>query len=297
MPNAANHAMNTSAILVLSTLVATCTAVGVGFLLRPPEALANPTPAADVQKELADLRTLCQGLQRQLETIAQAPAPAVSTSGTSDRTAAPVLNPEQVAAAVEAYLQKRGGAGAAEAAVAATASFDLQTEFGKLQGTNFFEDPTLWKRLLAAGKMDEAIKQFEALAKANPNDTKAQMELANAYLAYVNMDPTKYQYSIDADKVFDNVLQLDEKHWEARFTKAMSYTFWPDFLGKKKDAIAHFETLVNQQESMPVQEHEAQTYLFLGNLLETRDPAKAKEMWARGARRHPDNQELVNKAK
>ena len=37
----------------------------------------------------------------------------------------------------------------------------------------------------------------------------------------------------------------------------MSYTFWPDFLGKKKEAIAHLQTLIDQQEvgARPEQKH------------------------------------------
>jgi tetratricopeptide (TPR) repeat protein len=121
------------------------------------------------------------------------------------------------------------------------------------------------------------------------------MDLANAYLAYVQLDNSKYEYSIKADGVFDQVLALDENHWEARFTKAMSYTFWPEFLGKKTEAIAHFEHLVNQQDAMPVAEHEAQTYLILGNLLEQREPERAREIWERGLRRHPGSTELAQK--
>lgn len=289
--------MNSTTILVLSTLLATSTAVAV-TVLRSPEAPVAPTGIAELQREVADLRSANQKLQQRLEAIASTPASAAaSLPSAGERASVASVSPEQVAAAVESYLQRRAGPGAVDAAAKPAAAFDLATEFSKLQGTNFFEDSALWKRLMAAGKMDEAIKQFEELAKAHPTDTKAQMDLANAYLAYLNMDQTKWQLSMKADAVFDKVLDLDEKHWEARFTKAVSYTFWPDFLGKKKEAISHFETLVAQQEAMPAQAHEAETYLYLGNLLEARDPAKAKEVWSKGARRHPDNQELAKKAK
>jgi hypothetical protein len=30
-------------------------------------------------------------------------------------------------------------------------------------------------------------------------------------------------------------------------------------------------------------------------LLEARDPARAKEIWSKGARRHPDDQDLLKK--
>ncbi|HEU4417470.1 MAG TPA: hypothetical protein VFT55_00950, partial [Planctomycetota bacterium] len=176
-------------------------------------------------------------------------------------------------------------------------TFDLEKDFKELIGTNYWENPELWKKALAAGAMDDIVKKLEELAKANPTDIPTQMKLANAYMAYVSMDQTKWQNSIKADQVFDKVLELDNTHWEARYTKAMSYTFWPKFLGKEKEAISNFETLVTQQEKMPVEAHHAQTYLILGNLLEERDPARAKELWKRGARRHPDNQDLAKKAR
>jgi len=251
---------------------------------------------ADLQRSLDELRSDHKLLREKFDSLAKAPQ-AVAASGGVERTAAPALSNEQVAAAVEAYLHKRDP-GSAQAAVAGAeaAAFDLDGEFGKLQGSSFWTDSATWKRLFAAGKMDEAVKKFEDLAKANPRDTKAQMDLANAYLSYLQMDQSKWQLSMKADQQFDKVLDIDERHWEARFSKAVSYTFWPDFLGKKKDAITHFETLVAQQESMPPKPQEAQTYLYLGNLLEARDPAKAKEVWAKGARRHPDNAELAKKA-
>ena len=77
--------------------------------------------------------------------------------------------------------------------------------------------------------MDEVIAEIEALAKANPNDPQAQMNLAHAYMAYLQMDSSKWDMSMKADKQYDKVLDLDENHWEARFTKAVSYTFWPPF--------------------------------------------------------------------
>jgi tetratricopeptide (TPR) repeat protein len=289
------HSMQSPAVILLSVLFATSAAVGVSFVLKNQE--ASPSGgAAEVTAALEELRTQQRLMQQQLATLQSAPAAALAAPAGVERSAATV-SPDQLAAAVEAYLQKRGGAVAGEAAVKSGAvSFDLATEFDQLVGNNYWESTEAWKKAFAAGKMDEVLAQFEALAKQSPNDTKVQMDLANAYLAYLQMDQSKWQLSMKADSVFDKVLAQDEGHWEARFTKAMSYTFWPDFLGKKKDAIGHFETLVRQQESMPVQASHAQTYLYLGNLLEARDPAKAREMWQKGARRHPDNAELAKKA-
>lgn len=289
--------MSQAPVVVLSVLLAAAAATGVSFALRPAaDAGPNPTEA-ELLREIADLKKQAGELQKKCDALANAPAPATAAPAV-ERTAA-TLPPEAVAAAVEAYLSKRPGAAAEHPAAGAGAdpSFDVDRAFADLAGTNFWENSAAWKKAFAAGRMDDMIAKFEAAAKANPTDPKVQMQLANAYLAYLQMDQSKWQLSMKADKVFDNVLEQDPNHWEARFTKAVSYTFWPDFLGKKPDAIRNFQTLVDQQETMPVEPHQASTYLYLGNLLERSDPAKAKEIWARGLRRHPDNQELAKKVR
>lgn len=292
--------MQPAVIVLFSALVSAGAAVGVSFALRPAEAPSLQPSVADLQQSLAKVSEQQQALQQRLDALAKVPAVGSAPVDASLRTAA-VSSDEQVAAAVEAYLLRRAKAGAAGVAAAPGAAdgkptFDMETDFAALLGNNYWENTEAWKKAFAAGRMDEVIAQFEALAKAAPNDTKVQMDLANAYLAHLQMDQSKWQLSMKADKVFDKVLALDDKHWEARFTKAMSYTFYPDFLGKKPEALSHFETLVQQQESMPVEASQAQTYLYLGNLLEARDPAKAKEVWQKGARRHPDNADLQKRA-
>lgn len=291
--------MNSPSVILASIALSSVAAVTVAFYAVRPSSEISPVNAAafaELQSAVAELTKANTALQGRLEAMAKTAAPAVMLE--NDRTAVPAVSNEQVAAAVEAYLKRRGsGEGAADAANgAAAATFDLEKDFKDLIGTSFWENPALWKKAFAAGAMDEVVKKLEELAKANPTDIPAQMNLANAYMAYLQLDQTKWQMSMKADQVFDNVLALDDTHWEARFTKAMSYTFWPKFLGKEKEAISHFETLVTQQEKLPVEAHHAQTYLILGNLLEGSDPARAKELWRKGARRHPDNQELAKKA-
>lgn len=284
--------MQPAVIVLFSALVSAGAAAGVSFALRPAEAPSLQPAVAELQQSLAKLTEQQQSLQLRLDTLAKAPAVGSAPVDASLRSAA-APSDAQVAAAVEAYLQRRGAAaGAPDAAAGGKAGFDLEADFAGLVGKGYWDNTEAWKRAFAAGRMDEVIAKFEALAKAAPNDAKAQMDLANAYLAYLQMDNSKWSLSFKADKVFDKVLALDDKHWEARFTKALSYTFYPDLLGKKKDAITHFELLVEQQESMPVEADHAQTYIYLGNLLEARDPQKAKEVWQKGARRHPDNAEL-----
>lgn len=290
--------MNPAAIPVLSVVLSLAAAVGATYALRSSDAAPDAPSVADLQRTVDGLRHDQQQLLARLDAMAKAPAPVAAPAGV-ERAAVPPLGSEQIAAAVEAYLQKRAPttAGAGGAAAAAAAQFDLDTELGLLRGVSYDANPELWKRLHASGKGNEAIARLEALVKQNPKDLKAQMDLANACLSYMRLETGQYQLAIRADKAFDDVLAQDDKHWEARFTKAVSYSFWPPITGKPKQAIAHLEQLVAQQESMPARAQEAQTYLILGNLLETTDPARAREIWQKGARRHPDNVDLANRLK
>jgi tetratricopeptide (TPR) repeat protein len=248
------------------------------------------------QRQLESLRTQHDALQKQIAALPKV-APASAAPAGFERATAPALSDDAVAAAVEAYLKKRP-ANAADGVLAGGAAkgFDLDSEFDALRGVGYDENPELWKRLHASGKGREALARFEAAVKADPKNVKAQMEYASALLAYMRTDPSDYNLAIRADKAFDDVLAIDDKHWEARFTKAVSYSFWPPLTGKPKQAIGHLETLVAQQETMPAQAHEANTYLILGNLLESSgESAKAREIWAKGMRRHPDSQDLARR--
>ena len=288
--------MQPVAIVLLSVLVASGAAAGVSIAFRQPTAPSLEPRLEEVQQELGKLRSELSQVQQDLAAARKAVAAEPAADAGGRRSAG--VSDEQVQAAVAAWFARRDGAavpgagGEAVGGAEVAATFDLERDFGALVGTNFWNAGAAWKKAFAAGRMDAVIAKFEGLAAAAPNDPKAQMDLASAYIAYLQMDPSRWQLSGKADQAYDRVLAIDDHHWEARFSKAVSYTFYPDFLGKKTDAIAHFQTLVQQQESMPVEASQAQTYLYLGNLLEARDPEQARQVWAKGAQRHPDNPEL-----
>ncbi|MFT4512007.1 MAG: tetratricopeptide (TPR) repeat protein [Planctomycetota bacterium] len=285
--------MNTAASIVVSILVGSATAVGVTLAMQSGDISTDSLVLSQLESSLQEMEIANTALTIRLDELAQRPSSAAAPASLK-RSEVPVVSAEQVAAAVDAYLSNRGDKplqGAVGGEVV-TIPFDLNKDLEGLLGKSFFQDPDAWKRAFEAGKMDEVIAEIEALAEANPNDPQSQMNLASAYMAYLQMDNSKWGMSTKADVQFDKVLALDENHWEARFTKAVSYTFWPAFLGKGKDAISQFETLVKQQAGMPPQEHEAQTYLYLGNMLAEKDPARAREYWQQGMTRHPNNAEL-----
>lgn len=286
--------MQPAPVLAAAVAAAAATAFAVLQFAGPA---SSPTLASQTD-DTQELRQKIVALEREVASLRTAVAAAPAAADVQ-RTAAATLTDEQIEREISRWLAQHGQSLALPTAGKADgdAAIDVAGTHEGLRGkSDYWNHADIYKRLFAAGKMDELIAQFEQFATANPKDPQAQMDLGNAYLAYLQLDNSKWPLSMKADEAFDRVLAIDENHWGARFTKAMSYTFWPDFLGKKKEAIAHFERLVTQQSQMPARPEFAQTYLYLGNLQEQRGEAeKARQTWQRGLQLHPDNAELKKK--
>jgi tetratricopeptide (TPR) repeat protein len=157
----------------------------------------------------------------------------------------------------------------------------------------------IWSQLSKDGLIDDAVLAFEERVKAEPRNADRHAQLGAAYLqklVTVN-DLEKVTWAMKSDKAFDEALAIDERHWDARFTKAAALSYWPAITGKPAEAMKHFETLRTQQEEAAPQKKFANTYLILGNLYQNQgNAAKASETWQRGAELHPDNTELRAKA-
>lgn len=158
----------------------------------------------------------------------------------------------------------------------------------------------IWKDLADAGLMEETIAMLEDQARAYPDDEDIQLLLGYSYLQPMNVGNVSSveagQWAMKADYTFDRVLEKNPENWDARFVKAMSYSFWPPALGKQQAAIDHFEILVDQQSRQNADPKFAQTHVFLGNLYyQTGQGEKAQEAWASGLAQYPDNKELQEK--
>ena len=158
------------------------------------------------------------------------------------------------------------------------------------------EQQAMWEKLREAGKLEEAVAWFEQHAEANPNDANAQVDLGNAYLQKLMTlpdGPAKGMWATKADQVFDKALELDDHHWEGRFAKAVSLSFWPPVFGKQQEAINHFETLIGQQQEGPPQPQHSQTYLLLGNMYSQMGQIdQAVATWNNGLTSHPGDEAL-----
>jgi tetratricopeptide (TPR) repeat protein len=262
-----------------------------GVSRSPAVSAQAPAPS-----EISELRAELQALEQRLDSLQKGTQ---LESGGGAR-----LSQSDVDAAVERALAARGeSAGAAQTAArgaGAPAKLDAQGAFAQLTDSSLsWEDRRKkWSELAKAGLLDEVLALYEKQAAENPNDPKAQTALGNAYLNKLFNSPQGPEAGVwgtKADKAFDRALVLDDHNWEARFTKAVSLSNWPAFLGKQPEAIANLEILVQQQSQGPLQPHYAQTYLILGNLYQqTGKPDQALAMWQQGQALFPNDAELLH---
>lgn len=156
-----------------------------------------------------------------------------------------------------------------------------------------------WDELKKKGLVDDALAFFEQRAEENPGNADFRAELGNAYiqkLFTVPPGPSQLKWSMKADGQYDKALAVNDQHWDARFSKAINYSFLPPLFGKQGKAIENFEILMKQQEDQPREGRFAKTYLLLGNIFSSQGkPEKAQQIWGRGAALHPDHMELASR--
>jgi tetratricopeptide (TPR) repeat protein len=210
-----------------------------------------------------------------------------------------------VARAVASHRESAGASGeAADGATSATKSdgtppFDLQSAFRDLCTPGLSRDERMakWKAIADAGKLDEMVALFEQFAKDHPDDPMAHVDLGGAYLQKVfkagSNGPEAGKWAIKADQAFDAALAVDDHCWDARFSKAVSLSFWPPVFGKQNEAINNFQILTDQQASQPSDPKFAQTWLLLGNMYQqTGRMDQALATWQKGLALFPGNDAL-----
>ncbi len=293
--------------LILSTCVLSLLGGAVASTLlagRGAQADGGPS-AADIARLGAAVEDLRRGQLALREALDRASLGAALPSG------AGAMSLGEIDAAVARALEQReaelGARAAADDAAAAAAAADadaldvdeavarlLDPELGDM------ERELLWKRVRELGLLDDVVAVFEARVRANPNDPQLQVDLGKAYLQKIfeeGSGPLAGVWATRADQAFDAALALDPQDWQARFTKAVSLSFWPPIFGKQTEAISHFETLIAQQQGQASQPQFAQTYLWLGNLYaQSGKPDLAQATWAAGLQAFPDDADLQDKA-
>lgn len=294
--------------LIVACIVASAAAGAVTSLALRPDTAEAAAPASLERDGLAELRARVDEVGASVARLASrvdelGPRPAAGDGGR-----VPVGDIE---AAVRRYMDEHAaglaGAGSAsgkEAAAAASheATAPLQDLVAEIMDPSLPDEErqALWEEVREAGRLDELVDWFESYAAGRPNDPDAQVLAGNAYLQKIfeagSDGPQAGIWANRADKAFDRALEVDPDHWEARFTKAISLSFWPPIFGKQAEAVRQFETLIEKQAAQPAREEFAQSYLLLGNLyLQKGDAAKAQATWQKGLELYPDAASLKAK--
>lgn len=290
--------MSQAAALALSIVCAAT--ITTGGILWSESRRAEPAPAdpnaGEARAALERVEERLGSLEKRLASLEQRPA--APAQGEIQRSEASLSRREIEALVAEAVARSAvaGQAGDAGAGAGAEA-FVPDSAFRQLlvaEGDN--SRTAIWAAARKAGKHEELLALFEAAAKSAPNDATAQFEFGRACLHSLMTSQDMLEQgalSARADKAFDVALEIDERHWEARFSKAVSYTFYPDFLGKKKEAISHLQILIDQQEAGRPEPKHIETYLTLGNVYAQQGKdADARQVWERGLGRFPEDARL-----
>ena len=204
----------------------------------------------------------------------------------------PPDSPAQPAAAQPHKVAAAGTARAVQDAAMVGRTVDLLVS----REATYGQKQAAWKQLRDAGRLDEAIHDLEQRMAADPRSAEYPSELGQAYLKKCAMlDDIREQglLALQADKLFDSALAMDPANWEARFTKALAMSHWPESLNKGDEVVQQFETLLQQQESQTAQPHFVDTYQRFGDFyLKAGHNDYARTVWERGARVFPGDEDL-----
>lgn len=259
----------------------------------PPVAASQAAP-----DELSRLASLVAGLDSRQESISKSleDLRAKVDSDTRGEARVPV---GEIEAAVARALGNPASVAPVEKKLAVEAAPVTARSFlDQLLAEDLSEEQTeaIWKAASDAGQFDALVALFEERAKANPDSPDAQLDLGMAYLQKVfkaGNGPEAGTWAMKADSSFDAALAVDDQHWDARFAKAISLSFWPPVFGKQTEAIKHFEILIDQQGNLPSDPDHAQTWLLLGNMYQQLGKAdQALATWQKGLALFPDNAQL-----
>ena len=282
----------------LLALLVLAVGLGGGFITYTLFQDAQSADSEAPEDDSANLNARIVELEREVTALREA---ARDPEATPERRAVDPVSDARIEAAVAKYLA------ANPVDATATAKKDgKKNDLGQaflhltsdLSEKDYF---AAWAELRESGQVEEMVKMFEKNATNNPSNPDSQVQLGVAYLMQIQgMTPgiETGKIATNADLTFDKALKLDPEHWDARFVKAQSLSFWPPMFGKQAEAIQHLETLRGQQETKSAQDVKyAQTYMVLGNLYSQQGKKdKAMEAWRKGATLFPDHTGLRDKA-
>jgi tetratricopeptide (TPR) repeat protein len=268
----------------LTALVAVVVAIAYVEMRAPVD--KDPAPADSAREdELARRVAALEEAVRELAARAPAPLP-----DTPSRTLRPAADPDVLDAETAP-----DGAGAAPEPTGGSPE-QVEALLARLErgGVTAKEFASLWGTLVGSGMEDRAIEAIRAYAEKHPNDADAFYGLGTAYtIKLVGAKNLSYAdqgvLSDAAHKAYDRALEIDDRHFGARLSRAISYTHWPEAFGKGPVAIRDFEILRERHGRDPSQEGMAEAYYYLGvQYQKAGDTEKAIQIFREGVETFPE---------
>lgn len=179
--------------------------------------------------------------------------------------------------------------------------FNYQQHFELLIApqSTFSQRQVTWKKIVAAGMLDNILADLEARVGSDPRSGDCVAALGIGYLRKCGQTTEirdQAIFGMKADQTLENAIRLDPSNWEARYMKAAGMSHWPSELGKGREVIESLHALMLDQENRALEPQFALTYLRLGEQYQkSGDDNAALETWRRGARLFPENGELKMK--
>lgn len=277
---------------LMASIVVTLSVPGLMFLLAPEE-------KADALGDVSRLARRVDALERRLHSLSSTPWLSGDPEEVVDRAVVRALEArahrKDQPTTVPADVQGTDAAAGDKAAETVSALLDVLSD----PSTSLEERDDVWEEIQQAGLLAAATAELEERVKRNPADPLLRVGLGKGYLHRLAVAATpreKANWANQADQAFDAALQLDDEHWEARFSKAVTLSFWPALYGKRAQAMRQFELLLSQQERESPRPEFAQTYLLLGNLyLLQGEREKARAVWSRGIQLYSEDESLWEK--
>lgn len=164
-----------------------------------------------------------------------------------------------------------------------------------LGGTDEERD-RFWELIKNTDVVDRRMQELESLVALHPEDSELRMALADTYVAKlfaVPSGPEQGRWGGRAEEQWRSVLELDPEHWEAQFTLANNYAYYPDVMGMTGTAIEGLERAREIQERRAPTEEHVQTYLSLARLYQRGHRLEeALDTLRAGQRQHPRSERL-----
>ncbi len=245
--------------------------------------------SAESDAALASLRIEVEQLRTDLRKLELQPVRSIVSSPEPDRASIRAM-------VAEAMRQTPESEGGPDQVAKPTAQDSTTTQLlAALASATKEQVGDLWADIEAQGRIDEVLDVYRDAVAQAPQSIEARHELARATHAAAMSAPNHKngRLWIESDEQYSRVLELDPQNWTARYEKAIKLAFWPDTYGRLPEAMGHFETLIEQQQNLPIEPTQAQVYIWLGNLhAQQGNTAKAKSIWQQGTQRHPTNERL-----